>query len=167
VENCGTGPQSEKKSDQPLMSCKTLKEKYQDYWNKNQQDPEEPELSERGHIKHELDSCSDNTYFFFIGAGVPPGSKDHGKSFFNGPILQFIYRCLRDNSCSKKKIEAIDKRKIASIGGEVEAPMGDSNLQSPRFVEIDFRSRRLHARFVPVLAVENCKSSGAIVQAEP
>lgn len=162
LETCGSMPHNKELTGPPteqlLMPCSQLSGKYEEYWKAHPS--QEPEYSDRESMRREFEGCTDKTFFYFLGAGLPPGRDaetyvKHGIYFFNEVLLPTI---LGQNA------EALHDRQIESIGREAEIrPNRDQKQPASRYMQINFNPSGPRPLLVPVASTENCKSPGTIV----
>jgi hypothetical protein len=145
VRSCG----KEQKIEKPL-TCQEMRRRYKAYFK---QHPADSPDSERPYIEYELQRCSANTSYLFVGIGLDPAlSHDrieaHGRNFFNHKILPEIYG-------GEQNVPA--DRKIVEKGY---GPGNGDGVSKVRLVRASFGEQPL---YVPVAMTENCTSPGGIV----
>jgi hypothetical protein len=160
VTQCGTAkPLTEDKDLKPLR-C----EEARTHLQAHKADAESPTtFSQRNSLEKRLDQCSNGTYVYFVGVGLPSAylaahpdlRMKHGVEFFNERLLVEIFG-------SENKIPP--GRKLVSVGEE--KPYGNPSQSegAPKLLPTVFTFGAPEPLLKPVASTENCNSPGAILR---
>lgn len=141
------------------MKCEEARKKYKSY-SKLAHALAPEEITQRPFLQQRFASCTNNSYFYFLGVGLPPGTdldtlRKHGRDFFNNYLLPAIFG----------PDGVPDGRRLLRIDGEVTPGAGPPVCNSDRaqFVPTVLKSAASQAHVVPIALTENCTAPGAMV----